>query len=229
MAGGIVNSAAPQRAPAHEANRKAALDASWERRRLAVATKIEKCALTLFLARGLEAVSVEEIAQAAEISRRTFYRYFEAPTDVVRTVLCRSMDRWAQAVRERPNSEPILDSFRSADAYALSSPDNGDLVRLAMAVMRRSPEAWRRISGPIQAHTARTYRDIVAERLRATGQDPRAAGAIAAALSAIMMHLAEASAREGRDQDATEFERAILAFQEMLSGRRSAAGAPGRG
>ena len=213
-----MDTAATHRAPAHEANRRAALDASWQRRRIAVATRIETCALSLFLERGLESVSVDEIAQAAEISRRTFYRYFETPTDIVRTVLCRSMDRWAQAVRERPASEPILDVFRTADAFALSTPENAALVRLALSVMRRSPEAWSRISGPIQAHTTQTYRDIIAERLSATGQDPKSAGAIAAALTAIMIHLAEQSAREGRNQEPEEFGQAIASFQEMLAG-----------
>ena len=200
-----------------EQKRKAALSASWTRRRATVATKIELAALKLFLDHGLDAVTVDDIAGAAEISRRSFYRYFESPEHILTTVLCRTMDRWAQVVRARPKNESLLISFRAADAVALGFPENSEPLIMAMGVMRRSPEAWRRVTGPIQAHTTNAYKQIIAERLRAVGKSTRSAGAIAAGLTAIMIHLAEESAREHRTLDPEELEQTIEALQKLIA------------
>ena len=202
-----------------EASRVAALNARLERRRVAVAARLEHCALVLFLEHGIDAVAVDDIAAAAGISRRTFYRYFESPIDIIRTVICRSMDRWTQKVRERPPTEPVLESFRAANTFALSSPENAEPLRLALAVMRRSPEAWARISGSMQAHTTAAYRQIIAQRLAARGRITDMAGAIAAGLTGIIVYLAEQSVRENRALGPGEFEAALVEFQEMIAFR----------
>jgi AcrR family transcriptional regulator len=200
-----------------EEKRKAALNASWKRRRAGVATRIELSALKLFLENGIDAVTVDDIAGAAKLSRRSFYRYFESPEHILSTVLCRSMDRWAHVVRTRPKNESMLTSFRAADAVALGFPENSEPLTMAMGVMRRSPEAWHRIIGPIQAHTTKAYQQIIAERLKAVGKNPRSAGAIAAGLTAIMIHLAEESAREQRALGPEELEQTVQALQKLIA------------
>jgi AcrR family transcriptional regulator len=201
----------------HEANRLAALTASLGRRRLAVTARLERAALELFVERGLDGVSVDDIAAGAGISRRTFYRYFESPADIVGTVFSRAMDGWTQLVGKRPVAEPLLTSFRFADEETLAVPDDAEMLRLALAVMRRSPEAWARVSGPMMARTASAYREIVERRLAVKGQDTTTAGPIAAGLTAIMVHLAERSAREGKVLEPQEFEDALRAFQSMIA------------
>jgi AcrR family transcriptional regulator len=47
---------------------------AWERRRQAVALRIEETAMQLFAAYGVDRVSVQQIAEQAGISERTFYR-----------------------------------------------------------------------------------------------------------------------------------------------------------
>lgn len=197
-------------------NRKAALAASWKRRRVNVAMRIELSALTLFLEHGIDGVTVEEIATFAQISRRSFYRYFESPVQILCMVLCRSMDIWAQFVRERPKTEPIMASFRAANAHTVSTPENAEPLAMAMEIMHRSPGAWRRIAGPMQNHTTSAYQQIIAERLLVIGENPAAAGAIAAALTAIMINLAETSAREGRLLTPDEIEQTLLVLQRLL-------------
>ncbi|PFG42736.1 TetR family transcriptional regulator [Isoptericola jiangsuensis] len=54
-----------------------------ERKKRARAARIADAARLLVLDRGLDAVTVEEIAAAAEISPRTFFNYFESKDDAV--------------------------------------------------------------------------------------------------------------------------------------------------
>ncbi|MEU8821218.1 TetR family transcriptional regulator [Actinoplanes sp. NPDC048796] len=52
-----------------------------ERRRLATQAEIEAVALELFSERGSERTTVEDIAAAAGVSQRTFFRYFPTKED----------------------------------------------------------------------------------------------------------------------------------------------------
>jgi AcrR family transcriptional regulator len=54
-----------------------------ERRRQRTAAEIERAALELFTGRGFDAVTIDDIADAAHISRRTFFRHYASKDDVL--------------------------------------------------------------------------------------------------------------------------------------------------
>jgi AcrR family transcriptional regulator len=84
---------------------------AWERRRVEMSLRIGLTALTLLLERGTQAVTVDQIARAADISNRTFFRYFRNPRDVLRAVPERESRRMCRALLARPEHEPLLESF----------------------------------------------------------------------------------------------------------------------
>jgi AcrR family transcriptional regulator len=77
-------------------------------------TEIEEAALELFAERGFEAVTTDEIADAAAISRRTFFRYFGSKEELLFRDLHRRVDGFIVAFGERPADEPLLLAMRTA-------------------------------------------------------------------------------------------------------------------
>ena len=81
-----------------------------ERKKLATRQHIAGTAVRLFLERGFDAVSVAEIADAADVSKVTVFNYFPAKADMV-FELAESADP-AGAVRDRAPGESPLDAVR---------------------------------------------------------------------------------------------------------------------
>jgi AcrR family transcriptional regulator len=82
-------------------------------RRDAVAGEIERVAVDLFATRGLD-VTIDEVADAAGISPRTFFRYFPAKADVVRAHRRRILERLEHALQARPPAEGPVRALREA-------------------------------------------------------------------------------------------------------------------
>ncbi|MBB3048304.1 AcrR family transcriptional regulator [Litorivivens lipolytica] len=55
-----------------------------EQRKLEVRGRINEAALTLFADKGVESTTVEEICEAAEVARKTFYNYYSSKQDLIR-------------------------------------------------------------------------------------------------------------------------------------------------
>lgn len=78
-----------------------------ERRRARVRQQLLAAAETLMAARGVEGVTVEEITEAADVARRTFYHHFESKHDLLVPIarartksLNRRIDRLIEEVRD---------------------------------------------------------------------------------------------------------------------------------
>jgi mycofactocin system transcriptional regulator len=70
-------------------------------------------ALELFARDGFEATTVDAIAEAAGVSRRTFFRYYASKNDVVWgdfEAQLSAMDRWLAAADDRPVLEALTDA-----------------------------------------------------------------------------------------------------------------------
>ena len=128
----------------------------WERKKAKTRAAIRQHALRLFREQGYDATTVEQIAEAAEVSPSTFFRYFPTKEDVV---LQDDMDLlWAEAVRAQPPELGPMAAMRSAmhGVFAAMSPaqleqlrESAELSMSVPAVRARSLDEFARTIGVV--------------------------------------------------------------------------------
>lgn len=91
-----------------------------ERRRQETRLEIAECAATLFADQGYDETTVEDIAAAAGISLRTFYRYCAAKEDALTPLLASSVGQLVEALASHPADEPLT----AVVAATFGTPDS---------------------------------------------------------------------------------------------------------
>lgn len=101
-----------------------------ERKRRETRKRIAVEAFKLFRERGYNAVTVDQIAEAADVSKRTFFDYFPSKDDVVGTWQDSFVTALADAVAARPDGEPIGRVVEEAmiDALMASIPPDAEFI-----------------------------------------------------------------------------------------------------
>ena len=116
------------------------------RRRRLVQDEIERIAIRLFLERGYDAVSVDDIAAEAGMSGRTFFRYYATKDEILRRYQSGLNAALLDAFTAQPAAAPALQALRSAYANTatVAEPDRervralGQLLATAPAVHARA-------------------------------------------------------------------------------------------
>ncbi|MFI1703227.1 TetR family transcriptional regulator [Streptomyces griseoruber] len=85
-----------------------------ERKKRRTRDALLRAAVELFTSRGYEATTVDAIAEAVDVSQRTFFRYFAGKEEAALGLVELTVERFVQAVRERPAHEPPLEALRQA-------------------------------------------------------------------------------------------------------------------
>jgi TetR/AcrR family transcriptional regulator, regulator of mycofactocin system len=124
--------------------------------------ELEAVALRLFEQRGFD-ITVEEIAAEAQISVRTFYRYFPAKEDVLQRQIVRRSEGLRAALGARPADEPPLHSLRVALEEVVSAEDP-ELLRRWTAVIAATPSVLKGVLGGIQLKGHRVMAEFFGAR-----------------------------------------------------------------
>jgi AcrR family transcriptional regulator len=119
--------------------------------REAVRAEVQRQAWRLFADHGYEATTVDRIAAASGMSRRTFFRYFASKDDLVLARMVESGGQIAAALEARPAAEPAWVALRSAFQVIvdkqLAQPQRSRPLQLMLRdepAVRASVEEWRR-------------------------------------------------------------------------------------
>ncbi|RZB17448.1 TetR family transcriptional regulator [Streptomyces sp. F001] len=127
--------------------------------------EIARAAAGLFVRRGLRATRAEDIAQAAGIAPRTFYRYFATKEEAVAPLYAAGAQRWAEAVREAPAGLSVPEALEHAIRHTLTpgvgvSAASWEWVRTLIHLANTSPAI-----GKVWAEVCRASEDMLAEVL----------------------------------------------------------------
>jgi len=160
------------------------------RRRRLVRDEIGRIAVDLFVERGFDDVTVDDIAAASGISQRTFFRYFATKDEIVLGFSRRLDRRLVEALDARPAGEGPVRALR--EAYRETSridPDDRARVSKLAGVLARTPELRTRSSGG-HVDVADSVTSRVAARMGVPADDQRARvfAVAATAVAAVEFH-----------------------------------------
>ncbi|GAA1343116.1 TetR family transcriptional regulator [Arthrobacter roseus] len=112
------------------------------RQKAATRRGIGQAALTLARTRGLGKFTVDEVAEKADISRRTFFNYFASIEAAVNLPVEQFLDNALEKLTEEPAEKPILDAVLAAVAGNLDQDIMNVLIELCL-MSDGSPELQR--------------------------------------------------------------------------------------
>lgn len=167
-----------------------------ERKKARTRANIAAQALALFQKQGFERTTVAEIAEAAEVSPRTYFSYFATKEEAVF-----EKDFDLEAMRERladrRPGESAVDALRAWIAEMMADPDWSEPDEIARRSLIRETPA---LAAYEMAHIEPRFTEIFAEAVAADlGIEPHALGPqmVAAAVSAALRTLTEHFAAAG--------------------------------
>ncbi|MCV7315271.1 TetR family transcriptional regulator [Mycolicibacillus parakoreensis] len=165
-----------------------------ERKKFATKEALGRAALDLAVERGLDAVTAESIAEAAQVSTRTFHNYFSCKEDAVLFEVDKSVQHMVEAFVARDPDEPVLESLEEIQVAFIESADALERMIAVTRLMANHPAL-------IAQHVANyelSSVPMLAEIARRSGTDPdtdlyprlvyHAAGAVVTAV--IELHIA---------------------------------------
>ncbi|MCF3130970.1 TetR/AcrR family transcriptional regulator [Streptomyces olivochromogenes] len=135
--------------------------------------EIARAAAALFVSRGLRATRAEDIAQAAGVAPRTFYRYFATKEEAVAPLYAAGAQCWVEAVREAPAELSLPEALEHA-AHRTLTPGLGvsaaswEWVRTLVRLAHTSP-ALGKVWAEVCQTSEHTLTQVLTARLVPTG------------------------------------------------------------
>jgi AcrR family transcriptional regulator len=101
-----------------------------ERKRRRTRAAIAKAAMRLFHARGFDAVTVADVARAADVSEKTVFNYFPTKEDLVFHEGAERRAALIDAVRDRPAGTSLVEPFRRGTFAFLDHVEREPVARI---------------------------------------------------------------------------------------------------
>ncbi|WP_300429232.1 TetR/AcrR family transcriptional regulator [uncultured Nocardioides sp.] len=177
-----------------------------ERHKRTTRQALEEAALVLFARDGFDATTVEAIAERAEVSPRTFFRYFAAKEEVLDMGWAERRERLARLVREAPAvADDLAAAVAALEGIAVDFEAERHRVVLRAAAVASSSALRGRTADTLTAWEATLAEGLAARRgLDVPDEEAGVAAAVAVALWRWAIRRWAASAASAADHAATD-------------------------
>jgi AcrR family transcriptional regulator len=143
-----------------------------ERKKLATRVALHQAALQLVAERGLDNVSVDDIADRADVSPRTFFNYFSSKDDAVLGLDPDASARQVSAFHARPADETPVQALRAvAREQAEEMATETDVWPLRLKVIDSTPALLGRLAAVFGEGERAVAEAIAARTGTRTGAD----------------------------------------------------------
>ncbi|GAA2342892.1 TetR/AcrR family transcriptional regulator [Streptomyces violaceusniger] len=188
-----------------------------ERKKIKTRQAIRRAAYRLFTERGYDATPVDRIAEAADVSPSTVFRYFPTKEDIV--LSHEYDDVLLAALRDRPLDEPPVASLRRVllDQFRQFAGDERQEMLVHLTLIRQVPGLRGRMSESL-SRTGALLAEVLAER---SGRSPEdfevrvVVGAVLGVLQEALFHCVDQGA--AKDSAVAAMEKNIDHALDMLS------------
>jgi AcrR family transcriptional regulator len=196
-----------------------------ERQKQQTRQLIFETASRLFAERGFDAVTVAEVARAADVSEMTVFNHFPTKEDLCFAGMAFFEERLLDAVRGRAEGVPALEAFRRLvvdGCSRLAAEEQAEVIAKAAALIGGSPSLQVREREIVARYTQRLAQLLAAE----TGAHPDdvepwgVASALMGAHRALVAYVRGSvlAGRRGPELEATARSQAMRAFARLDSG-----------
>src|SRR5262245_43902357 len=196
-----------------------------ERQKVETRRSILETASRLFAERGFDAVTVAQIARAADVSEMTVFNHFSTKEELFFGKMVFFEERLLDADRERPPGVSFVDAFRRPIVEGLrdlAADDRAAQIEDASALIARSQALQIREREIVARFTDRLTEQLASEiGARADDVEPRAvAEALMATHRALVGYVRTSvlAGRRGRSLVASARSQATRAFARLESG-----------
>ncbi len=182
-----------------------------ERKKQQTREKIEQVALHLFAERGYDETTLAEIAEAADVSPRTIFAYFQSKEDILFCDEPSLYERLEQTLEQRPPGATTVDALREFVSSFDESDEQAKLRKRIIGANAGLRLSERARSAPIEQLITKS----IARDLDAGPDDVRPlliAASVTAAFSAVRDRLQEGSAEPISQEQARAILDEVLEF-----------------
>ena len=192
-----------------------------ERKKRQTRLDLARAAVRLIEERGYDAVTVEDIAAEANVSRRTFFRYFETKDDVIVVDPDGKIAAMRIALRDGPPDEPTLDALLRGALAMTAAYWDPEFSRAIVKLLEHEPKAMAAAMAYQVRFTESLASELAIDMRTDLTLDPRprilAHTAVTMMRSAVAGWFADESSGDPIEQSRIAFERGRPALEAILA------------